>query len=231
MLVKNFSRPLRLLFTEPIILLISSYTALAYGILYLFLVSYPVAFHQIRGWDSSLSTLPYIGMVIGIVLGAAMVIAFQPWTNRRAALRGATSPEDRLVPCIIGSIFFPIGLFWFSWSGENANVHWIVPTIAGIPIGFGLITIFLQCLNYLIDAYLVFAASAIAANCFLRSLFAAGFPLFARYMFEPKPNGALGVGWAGSLLGFLAVAMIPIPVFFFMKGEAIRKKSKWAPTD
>lgn len=229
-MVKNFSRPLKLLFTEPIILLISLYTSLAYGILYLFLVSYPVAFGQIRGWKSTLATLPYLGMAIGIISGGLMVISFQPWTNRRTQARGAMLPEDRLVPCIVGSIFFPIGLFWFAWTATYADVHWIVPTLAGIPIGFGLIAIFLQSINYLIDAYLVFAASAIAANCFLRSLFAAGFPMFARYMFQPKPSGTLGVGWAGSILGFLALAMVPIPIFFFYKGEAIRKKSKWAPT-
>jgi DHA1 family multidrug resistance protein-like MFS transporter len=62
-------------------------------------------------------------------------------------------------------------------------------------------TIFLQALNCLIDAYLVVAASAIVANTFLRSFFRAGFLLFATAMFNN-----LGVDWAGSLLGFLAVA-------------------------
>lgn len=40
------------------------------------------------------------------------------------------------------------------------------------------------CLNYIIDAYLMFAASAIAANTIMRSIFGAVFPLFAYYMFE-----------------------------------------------
>lgn len=45
-----------------------------------------------------------------------MVIAFQPWTNKRMrANNNVPIPEDRLVPAIIGSIVFPIGLFWFSW--------------------------------------------------------------------------------------------------------------------
>ena len=45
---------------------------------------------------------------------------------------------------------------------------------------------FLQLLNYIVDSYLMFAASAIAANTFMRSLFGAVFPLFAYYMFEGK---------------------------------------------
>jgi len=224
---RNFSRPLRLIVSEPIIFLISLYTSFVYAILYLFLIAYPIVFQQIRGWEGGIGALPYIGMVLGIVAGAGVVVLFQPWTNRRALKNnGIPRPEDRLVPCIIGSVFFPIGLFWFSWTGKDTSIHWIVPTIAGFPIGFGLITIFLQCLNYLIDAYLMFAASAIAANTFMRSAFAAGFPLFARFLFAPKP---LGVGWAGSLLGFFGIAMIPIPIFFYIYGERIRKRSKWAP--
>lgn len=59
-----------------------------------------------------------------------------------------------------------------------------MPTLAGIPLGFGIYTVFLQLLNYIIDSYLAFAASAVAANTFLRSIFGAVFPLFADYMYK-----------------------------------------------
>lgn len=41
---KNLSRPLRLLFTEPIVLLLSIYTAFIYGLLYTFLTDHPIVF-------------------------------------------------------------------------------------------------------------------------------------------------------------------------------------------
>ena len=69
------------------------------------------------------------------------------------------------------------------------------------------------------------AASAIAANTFLRSLFGAVFPLFATYMFD-----ALGVNWTGTLLGFVALLLVPIPVVFWKYGAKIRARSKFAPT-
>jgi len=86
------------------------------------------------------------------------------------------------------------------------------------------LVIFLQSLNYIIDAYLLFAASAIAANTMLRSIAGAGFPLFSQYMFN-----ALGINWAGTLLGCVAVVLAPIPVIFYIYGPRIRKKSKFAP--
>jgi DHA1 family multidrug resistance protein-like MFS transporter len=69
------------------------------------------------------------------------------------------------------------------------------------------------------------AASAIAANTFLRSLFGAGFPLFATYLF----NG-IGINWAATLLGAIAAVLVPIPVLFYMYGHKIRAKSSFAPT-
>jgi DHA1 family multidrug resistance protein-like MFS transporter len=70
-----------------------------------------------------------------------------------------------------------------------------------------------------------FAASAIAANTFLRSLFGAGFPLFGYYMFI-----GMGIQWACTLLGCLAVVLVPVPVWFYLRGAKIRQKSKFAPT-
>lgn len=86
-------------------------------------------------------------------------------------------------------------------------------------------SIFLQALNYLVDAYLMFAASAIAGNTFLRSLCGAGFPLFSVYMFE-----GMGIQWASTLLGCVAAVLVPIPVVFYLYGHRIRARSKLAPT-
>ncbi len=39
----------------------------------------------------------------------------------------------------------------------------------------------------------------------------------------------LDIQWAGTLLGCLAAVMIPIPVIFYLYGERIRGRSKFAP--
>jgi len=51
---------------------------------------------------------------------------------------------------IIGGVLFAIGVLWFGWSGYRKDIHWIVPTLSGLFTGFGIMSIFLQCLNYLI---------------------------------------------------------------------------------
>ncbi|EPE29515.1 MFS general substrate transporter [Glarea lozoyensis ATCC 20868] len=226
LITKNFSRPMRLLVTEPIVLLLSIYMAFIYGLLYLFLTAYPLVFQGIHGMKPGVSGLPYFGMIIGMLIAGLYIVLTQPSYNRKlAANNGVPIPEWRLPPVIAGGVSFAGGLFWFGWSGYKADIHWIVPTLSGLLTGFGLLSIFLQSLNYLVDAYLMFAASAIAANTFLRSLAGAGFPLFSTYMF----NG-MGINWAGTLLGCVAVVLVPIPVFFYIYGERIRRRSAFAPT-
>ncbi|WEW55571.1 hypothetical protein PRK78_001002 [Emydomyces testavorans] len=227
---KNFSRPVKILFTEPIVLLLSLYTAFIYGLLYLFLTAYPIVFQRIHGFSKGISGLPYFGMIVGQLIGGMSIILSQPWYARKlAANHNVTVPEWRLPHVIVGGIAFSAGLFWFGWAGYKASIHWIVPTLSGILTGFGLLVIFLQSLNYIIDAYLLFAASAIAANALLRSVAAAGFPLFSQYMASLLSffNG-MGVNWAGTLLGCVAAALAPIPLVFYLYGHRIRAKSKFS---
>ena len=40
---------------------------------------------------------------------------------------------------------------------------------------------------------------------------------------------ALGVNWAGTLLGCVGLVLVPIPIFFYKYGARIRQKSKFAP--
>lgn len=80
---KHLSLPLKLLFLEPIVFLITIYTAFIYGILYLFLEAYPIVFAEKRGINEAVATLPYIGLIIGVIVGSAIVIAFEPRYNRK----------------------------------------------------------------------------------------------------------------------------------------------------
>ncbi|KAK8166670.1 major facilitator superfamily [Phyllosticta citrichinensis] len=222
---KNFTRPLRMLVTEPIVLLITIYMAFVYGILYLFLAAYPLVFQKVHGMNPGVGGLPYFGMIIGEMLAGLFIVLRQPGYQRKLAANGGWPiPEWRLPEVIIGGVSFTIGLFWFGWTGYTRDIHWIVPTLSGLCSGFGIMSIFLQGLNYLVDAYLMFAASAIAANTFLRSLAGAGFPLFATYMF----NG-MGIQYAGTLLGCVAAVLVPVPVLFYLKGAKIRERSAYAP--
>ncbi len=85
--------------------------------------------------------------------------------------------------------------------------------------------IFVAYLSYLVDTYLMYAASAIAANTIVRSAVGSTAPLFTDYMFT-----ALGIGGGGSLIGGVACLLAVIPFAFYKYGRRIRVRSRFAPT-
>ncbi|KAL3476582.1 major facilitator superfamily domain-containing protein [Aspergillus californicus] len=208
---KYLTRPLRLLVTEPVLLLISLYMSFIYGLVYALLVAYPYVFEHTYGMRPGIAGLPFIGLIVGVLFGLGFILSQQRrYTEKLAANNNIPVPEWRLLPTMIGAPMFTIGLFWFGWTGFTSQIHWAAPAVAGIFIGFGVLCIFLPCFNYLVDAYLSVAASAVAANIILRSAFASSFPLFTRQMFAN-----LGVQWACALLGCVAAVLVPIPFLFW----------------
>lgn len=102
-------------------------------------------------------------------------------------------------------------------------MHWIVPILGTAIFGIGMLGSFMPIATYLIDAWPLYAASSTAASTVLRSLFGAILPLAGQKMYAK-----LGLGWGNSLLGFVAVAMVPVPFVFIKYGERIRTSSRFA---
>lgn len=220
-LYTTLTRPWMMLFTEPILFLLSLYMAFVYGILYLDFTAYPVVYRETRGWPAGISSLSFLGIGVGMAvatLGSYYVNRIYAIYTRRL---GGPHPEARLPHLAVISWLMPISLFWFAWTA-SPPVHWSSGIIAGIPFGFCLILLFLGITSYLTDCYGPFVASALAANAVLRSLFGAVFPLFARHMYH-----ALGVSWATSVLAFVALIMAPLPWVFYRFGPRIRARSKY----
>ena len=138
---------------------------------------------------------------------------------------GELAPEQQLPPSMVGACFLPISLFWFGWT-SYASIHWISPILAGVFYAIGGVLLVNCVFNYLADAYPQYAASALGSNDFMRSMFAAGFPLFAAAMFHN-----LDVGWACTLLGCLSLLFLPFPFILVRYGRRMRMASKWARHD
>lgn len=222
----SLTRPWKLLF-DPISFFVAIYYSVVYTLLYMLFSIYPIVFQQHRGWNAGVGELPLLGTVVGALLGGAILIylSLKRQKEREASHRKAL-PEDSLVGGMIGAPLFAISIFWFAWTAEYNSIPWAVPTTAGAFLAMSILLIFFALVNYVIESYLAFAASALAANTILRSACAASSPLFTQYMFD-----ALGIGGAGSLIGGIAVLLMPMPCLFYKYGPAIRARSKYAKTD
>ncbi|GFF48771.1 uncharacterized transporter C794.04c [Aspergillus lentulus] len=221
----TLTRPFRFLFTEPITLCSAIYNGFLYGLVYLFNEAFPLVFGPGtgHGFNTGQQGLSFLGMAIGPIVAFCLYPLQEQYYLRRVAANGGKGePEARMWMARWGAGLIPISLFWFGWTSYR-SVHWIVPIIASSFFGAGIYIVILSILNYVVDSYQTYSASALAGVILARNVVGAGFPLFASQMYQ-----RLGYEWASSLLGFLAILLVPIPFVFFYMGRAIRLRSPWA---
>ncbi|MCJ1424197.1 hypothetical protein MMC29_002084 [Sticta canariensis] len=217
-------RPLRMLIFESIVLFTCLYLALAYAIFYLFFVAYPLIFHGVYGMSSGVLGLAFLPIGFGALIACGIFICYDIVLQRAKKAKAPWSSVEeyrRLPLACFGGPLYVVSLFWLGWTA-NSQVHWAIPLMAGLPFGIGFVLIFQALLNYLGDAYEIFAASAMAASSFTRSIFGAVLPFAGLPMYRK-----LGIPWATSLLGFLSLAMTIVPFAFIKYGDRIRAGSKF----
>ncbi|KAH7114018.1 major facilitator superfamily domain-containing protein, partial [Dactylonectria macrodidyma] len=218
-------RPIRMLFLEPITGFICLYVSAEFGTLFSFFAAVPYTFGTVYQFSIEESGLVFLSIVIGCILGLVTVILCDALLYRKQATNyplHQIPPEHRLYPAMIGSIGLPIGLFWFAWTARP-GVSWASRASAMIIFAWGNLCVFVSTIQYVADTYHgSVVASAAAANSLARYGFAGVFPLFTIQMYQK-----LGIDWASSLLGFIALALLPVPWVLFKYGPQVRAKSQY----
>ncbi|KAL3233521.1 Polyamine transporter 4 [Nakaseomyces bracarensis] len=245
-------RPLKMLVVEPIVLVFSIYVAFIFAVLFAFFEAYPVIYRGVYHMDLGVSGLPFIGIGVGLWLGAMLYMYIDrkylfpkapkgtppienPTSLRTEPYRGLRNPETGellpihperfLLACKIGSVALPVALFWQAWT-SRPDVQWMAPIAAGVPFGFGLILIFFSVLMYFSTCYPpMVVASTLAANNMLRYITSSVFPLFTIQMYTN-----MKIKWASTLFALICVVMIPIPWIFERWGPKLRVMSQFGYT-
>ncbi|KAF9070243.1 major facilitator superfamily domain-containing protein [Rhodocollybia butyracea] len=225
LLDRIFYRPWKMMASEPILVLITIYMSVVYGILYALLDVFPVVFAITRGFTQSQLGLVFLTLGIGSTLTTVMNLYFAAQVNKVIPKwKGFPPAEMRLQGAMIGSIMLVVGIFWLGWTGNYASVPWWVPALGAVLVGMGISAIFISLIVYIVDTYLMLAASALASNTMIRSLVGSGFPLFTAQMYHN-----LGINWASTLIALICLVLAPIPFLFVKYGARIRERSKFAP--
>ncbi|KAF3765338.1 MFS general substrate transporter [Cryphonectria parasitica EP155] len=217
-------RPFLLLFLEPIVALLTLFLSVVQGTMFLLFAAYPIVFQQTRGWHQGVASLPFLAVALGIVIALFYSALFDQKRYAKVVDKnqGRAPPEARLPPAMLGAICLPVGLFWFAWT-NSPSTFWLISVSAGVFIGFGMVLLYMSLTNYIVDAYLGYAASALAATTVVRSGAAAAFPLFTSTMYDQ-----LGIHWASSVPGFMSVIFVPALLAFYKWGHIIRSKTRFA---
>lgn len=215
--------PLNMLFTEPIVTAVCLYLAILYGIFYMYFGAYPIIFGDTYGMTPCSSGAMFFPIGVGDLGAVALGAIYDSFLIRaRASNKPWSQSEEafRLPLACLGGPVASISIFWLGWAARK-DIHWAIPFASGFINGVGTQLIFIGLLNYLADAYVVYAASAFAASSCSRSIFGALLPLLVTKMYD-----SLDVSWATSTLGFASLLMTVVPFALLRYGPFLRKRSK-----
>lgn len=221
-------KPFKMLFVESIVLFMTIYMAFNFAVFYSFFAAFPYVFGGPGGhynFTPGQQGLTFLSIALGCVIGFVAVVYIDRRTYPALEAKygvGAVPPEYRLYGAMVGCALNPASLFWFGWTA-NAGAFWPSPVVAAVPFAVGNIMVYSSGALYIMNSYgSLHGASALSANSLLRYAGGGAFPLFTVQMFS-----ALGIGWACSLLGFVSVALVPVPWVLYKYGHRIRAKSQY----
>jgi DHA1 family multidrug resistance protein-like MFS transporter len=156
-------RPFHMLALEPILILITIYLSVVYGLLFgrkrfifsflhvLYLTcmpvfeAFPIIFIEKRGFTIAQDGLIFIGVGAGATIGA--LISYCTSVHYPGLIKkwkGFPPPESRLFGAMIGSPVLVIGIFWLGWTGQYASIPWYVPALSTLFLGAGINLIFVS---------------------------------------------------------------------------------------
>ncbi|SMR47412.1 unnamed protein product [Zymoseptoria tritici ST99CH_3D1] len=220
------TRPVRMFLNEWIVLFSCLYLSVAYAIFYIFFQAYPIIFQGVYGMSAGEQGLTFLPIGVGAMLAGGIYLYWERFLEKareRDPMPEWAGVEEyvRLPIACLGAPLFAISLFWLGWTARP-SIHWIVPTLSALPFGIGFLLIFMALINYMVDAYEIYAASAMGIASCTRSIFGVVVPFAARPMYD-----ALGIGWGCTLLGCVSLVMGVVPFAFLRYGGVIRSRSRW----
>lgn len=221
LLTRAASRPWKMFFQSPLLLILCLIVGLVSAFLYTLLTTTSSIFQEDYSWSSESAGLAYLGLGFGSLVGLILFAKTSDVIVSRLtkANNNTFEPEMRIVTAFLPAVLIPVSFFWYGWSTQ-AQTHWIIPLIGLAPFGFAQVGLTASAQAYLIDAAGPYAASAVACVTSVRCLFGAFVPLAAPSLYDN-----LGLGWGNSLLGFLSLIMLVLTTIAYRYGQILRQRN------
>lgn len=223
---KSIVRPPYLLFTEPVLMVCTVWSAFCVGSVYMFTQSVEQVFIGVYNWPSYDTGYVQIAVVIGYLVGWAVSFygthLYFGSAKRNDEMPGRPIPEARLYVSILGSfVGLAGGMFVYAWT-SYPSITWVAPATGLAMVGFAVQVIISGLADYIVDAYAAsnYAASAVSCIAAAENIFAGFLPLATESMYT-----SLGYNWASCLLGFIGLAISCAPVVVVWKGRQLRERS------
>ena len=131
--------PLRMLVTEPIVILCSFYLGLNFAVVFQWFITVPVVLSSVYKFTPQNIGLAFTTAIAGASLAAITSIVIELGFYRKFVMaEGKPMPriEYRLIPAMIGGFLQVASLFWIGWTA-SPNFHWASPVLGTMVYVWG----------------------------------------------------------------------------------------------
>ncbi|KAL8672512.1 MAG: hypothetical protein Q9168_003015 [Polycauliona sp. 1 TL-2023] len=216
--------PLSMAVSEPVVIMVTLYLALNFAVLFQWFIAVPAVLALTYDFSLHQVGLAFIAAIVGALVSTVTSSASEYITNR---LHGSSNTatmaplESRLVPAIFGSVGLCASLFWIGFTA-SPTINSTVPIVGTGVYVWSSSSVLTALVSYIFDAYPPKGTlSALTLMATVRILCAAWLPLVIIQMIM-----GLQGKWAYSVFGFIAAAMMAIPVILFIFGARLRGRSR-----
>ncbi|KAL7423512.1 hypothetical protein Q5752_001092 [Cryptotrichosporon argae] len=225
--IDAIKRPFLMMLLEPIVQTMCLYLTVVYIILFGDLIAWAFIFTDTWALSEGMTGTTFLSIGVGLLacgaLSPLLLSDYKRQVARATAAGALVAPEARLRIAIVGTWLIPVSLFWGAWVADRSISIW-AELVAQAVFGLGILTVFIATFQYLIDAYSMYAASALAAITFLRYPITAGAVMWTAPQYE-----GMGVHWSMTFLAFVSLVCCPIPWVFYRYGARLRALSRYTP--
>ena len=130
-------------------------------------------------------------------------------------------PEFKLPLAVFSTLLLPLATAAYGWAAELTLPAPLLFAAEGL-IGSSMLLTFIPLAAYVVDAFGLYAASAMTGVIVTRCLCGTFLPLAVSPLVD-----AFGYGWGFMVMAGICFAVTPIPVFVYYYGESWRQLSKY----
>ena len=226
-LVTSIVRPFIVFGSSGVLMALSLFGSVVFAHFYNVSTTLPDILQERYGLSPTLTGTALICMGVGSSASVALcnVALDRVYARMQASRGGIGQPEFRLPIIIVGAFTLPPAVALYGWAAQ-LRLPLPVMLLSVSMVGATLMLAFLPLSAYVVDAFGLYAASAMTGLIVARCLMGTFLPLLTTPLVDN-----FGYGWGFTVLAFLSLALAPIPVVVLRYGEEWRQCSKYTRAD
>ncbi|KAK4541442.1 hypothetical protein LTR36_008043 [Oleoguttula mirabilis] len=220
------ARPARVFSSSFVLQILSLYGAVIFSFFYVMSTTLPEILQNEYHMPPALigsSFLSFsVGSMIGVIVCNTAIDRISTHLQHHGAhADGTPQPENRLPLVILGAFALPLTVTLYGWA---ASAHWPVSVLilSVALMGFAVTLAIVPVTAYVVDAFGLYAASALTAVLIARCLMSTVLPLATAPL-----TARLGYGFGFMVLAAVCLVIAPIPVVVMRYGRRWRQASEY----